>query len=388
MINKKKIAIIGSTGSIGKTVLKIVKKNPDKFKIKLLTANTNYKELLKQTESFNVENVIIKNEIAYKKFQKLNKNKNIKIYRDFSYLKKIFKNKIDYTMSSIVGIEGLEPTLKIIKYTKIIAVANKESIICGWNLISKELLKFKTKIIPVDSEHFSIWYSIKNNIKNIDKIVLTASGGPLLKKTKKQIKNIKLNEVLKHPNWKMGNKITIDSSTLMNKVFELIEARNFFKINLKNLDILIHPKSYIHAIIKYNDGMIKIIAHETTMEIPIFSSIYSNNEKYFKKTNINLSKLNNLEFSKVNIQKFPSIKILNMLPTKMSLFETVLVSANDELVRMYLEKKISYQDILKKLILLLKTNEFLKYKNKLPSNVSDVLNLDRYVRLKIKSIGV
>jgi len=388
MINKKKIAIIGSTGSIGKTVLKIVKKNPNKFKIKLLTANTNYKELLKQTESFNVENVIIKNEIAYKKFKKLNKNKNIKIYRDFSYLKKIFKKKIDYTMSSIVGIEGLEPTLKIIKYTKIIAVANKESIICGWNLISKELFKFKTKIIPVDSEHFSIWYSIKNNIKNIDKIVLTASGGPLLKKTKKQIKKIKLKEVLKHPNWKMGNKITIDSSTLMNKVFELIEARNFFKINLKNLDILIHPKSYIHAIIKYNDGMIKIIAHDTTMEIPIFSSIYSNNEKYFKKTNINLSKLNNLEFSKVNIQKFPSIKILNMLPKKMSLFETVLVSANDELVRMYLEKKISYHDILKKLILLLKNNEFLKYKKKLPSNISDVLNLDRYVRLKIKSISV
>ena len=388
MINIKKIAIIGSTGSIGKTVLKIVKKNPNKFKIKLLTANTNYKELLKQTESFNVENVIIKNEIAYKKFKKLNKNKKIKIYKDFNYLKKIFKKKVDYTMSSIVGIEGLEPTLKIIKYTKIIAVANKESIICGWNLITKELLKFKTKIIPVDSEHFSIWYSIKNNIKNIDKIVLTASGGPLLKKTKKQIKNIKLNEVLKHPNWKMGKKITIDSSTLMNKVFELIEARNFFKINLKNLDILIHPKSYIHAIIKYNDGMIKIIAHDTTMEIPIFSSIYSNNEKYFKKTNINLSKLNNLEFSKVNIQKFPSIKILNMLPTKMSLFETVLVSANDELVRMYLEKKISYQDILKKLILLLKTNEFLKYKKKLPSNISDVLNLDRYVRLKIKSISV
>ena len=388
MINKKKIAIIGSTGSIGKTVLKIIKKNPTKFKIKLLTANTNYKELLKQTKNFDVENVIINNIVAYEKFKKLNKNKRIKIFKDFHNLKKIFQKRIDYTMSSIVGIEGLLPTLEIIKYTKIIAIANKESIICAWNLIEKELYKFKTKIIPVDSEHFSIWYSLNNNIKKIDKIILTASGGPLLKKTKEQIKNIKLKDVLKHPNWKMGQKISIDSSTLMNKIFEIIEARNFFKINIKNLDVLIHPKSYVHAIIKYKDGMIKIIVHDTTMEIPIFNSIYSNNEKYFKKTSINLQKLNNLEFSKINNKQFPSIKILNLLPKKMSLFETVLVSANDELVRMYLNKKINYNDIVKKLISLLKSNDFIKYKKKLPSNVSDVLDLDKNVRLKINAESV
>ena len=229
--------------------------------------------------------------------------------------------------------------------------------------------KFKTKIIPVDSEHFSIWYSLNNNNPNInnnlniDKIFLTASGGPLLNKTNNEIKNIKIKDVLKHPNWRMGQKITIDSSTMMNKIFEIIEARNFFNLNLKNLDILVHPKSYVHAIIKYKDGMIKIIAHDTTMEIPIFNSIYLNNLKSFKKTNIDLIKLNNLNFTKVNINQFPSIKILNILPKKMSLFETVLVSANDELVRMYLNKKIEYRDIVKKLILLLKSKEFSKYKN-------------------------
>lgn len=388
MINQKNIAVVGSTGSIGKTVLKIIKKNQSKFKIKLLTANTNYKELLKQTKSFDVENVIINNKVAYEKFKKLNKNKKIKIFKDFYSLKKIFKKKVDYTMSSIVGINGLLPTLKIIKYTKTIAIANKESIICAWNLIEKELYKFRTKIIPVDSEHFSIWYSLNQDIENIDKVILTASGGPLLKKTKKQIQNIKLKDVLKHPNWEMGQKISIDSANLMNKIFEIIEARNFFKINIENLDVLIHPKSYVHAIVKYKNGMIKIIAHDTTMEIPIFNSIYLNNAKYYHKTDIDLKKLNNLELSDVNSNQFPSIKILKLLPKKMSMFEIVLVSANDELVRMYLNKKINFNDIVKKLILLLKSNDFVKYKKKLPSNISDVINLDRYVRLKINSKSV
>jgi len=385
---KKKIAIIGSTGSIGKTVLKIIKRDPARFKITLLTANKNYKELLKQTKEFDVKSVIIKNEMAYEKFKKINKNRNLKIFKDFNNLKKILRKKIDYTMSSIVGIDGLYPTLKIIKFTKVIAIANKESIICGWNLLNKELNRHKTKIIPVDSEHFSVWYSLNKNIVNVDKIILTASGGSLLKKTNKQIKKIKISDVLKHPNWKMGQKITIDSSTLINKIFEIIEARNFFNINLNNLEILIHPKSYVHAIIKFKDGIIKIIAHETTMEIPIFNSIYLNDLKNFKKTKIDLVKLNNLNFSKVNKNKFPSIKILKILPKKMSLFETVLVSANDELVRMYLNKKISYHDIVKKLISLLKSREFIKYKKKLPSNVSDILNLDRYVRLKINPKSV
>ena len=385
---KKKIAILGSTGSIGKSLIDIIKKDKKNFEVILLTANRNYKELLKQTKIFNVENIIINNTNAYKKFKKVNKNNKLKIFQNFNELDKIFKNKVDYTMSSIVGIDGLLPTLKLIKFTRVIAIANKESIICGWNLILKELNKFKTKIIPVDSEHFSIWYALNKNIKNVDKVILTASGGPLLNKTKSQINKIKIKDVLKHPNWKMGQKITVDSSTLMNKIFEIIEARNFFNIKLKNIDIFVHPKSYVHAIIKFKDGMIKIIAHDTTMEIPILNSIYLKEARYFKKTNINLSKLNNLNFSKVDKNKFPSVKILDLLPEKISLYETVLVSANDELVRMYLKKKISYKDIIKKLILLLKSNEFSKYKNKLPLRVSDVLNLDKYVRLKINPKSV
>ncbi len=385
----KKIAILGSTGSIGKTTLKIIKKNKSKFKIILLTANKNYKALIKQTREFKVQNVIITNKTSYNKFKSINKNPNIKIFNNFKNLDKIFKSKVDYTMCSIVGIDGLEPTLKLIKFTKIIAIANKESIICGWNIIKKKLKIFKTKLIPVDSEHFSIWYALRNNnTTNISKVFLTASGGPLLTFSKNKIKNINIKDVLKHPNWKMGNKITVDSSTMMNKVFEIIEARNIFDLSLKKLSILIHPKSYVHAILKFNDGMIKIVAHHTTMEIPITNSIYNTKINSIIKNNLDIQKLNNLNFSKVNYNKYPSVKILKLLPDKFSLFETIMVSANDELVRLFLKKKIKYNEIVQKLLKLISSKEFLKYKKKLPNSISEIVKLDRYVRLKINSKGV
>ena len=157
MKNFQKVAIIGSTGSIGKTVLKIINKNKRQFKIILLSANKNYKELLKQTKKFEVSNVIISDKFSYEMCIKLNKNSKINIFNSFKNIGNIFDYKIDYVMSSIVGLKGLEPTLKFIKYTKTIAIANKESVICGWNLIEKEINKFNTKLIPVDSEHFSIW---------------------------------------------------------------------------------------------------------------------------------------------------------------------------------------------------------------------------------------
>ena len=386
---KKKIAILGSTGSIGECLLKIVDKDKKKFDIVLLTANKNYKKLFYQTQKFNVRNVIIKDFVSYKKFKKINKIKNLNIYNDFNNLNKIFKKKIDYTMSSITGIDGLEPTFNIIKFTKTIAIANKESIICAWNLIKKQLNKYKTKFIPVDSEHFSIWYALKDiNIDEISKIYLTASGGPLLNISKKKIKNVKIKEVLKHPNWRMGKKITVDSSTMMNKVFEIIEAKNIFNVDLKKLSILIHPKSYLHALIVFNNGMIKLIAHDTTMEIPIFNSLYLNKANFFKKTNLNIKNLNNLNLSQVDINKFNSIKLLKLIPKKISLFETVLVSANDHLVRSYLKKQINYQNLIDKLDKILKLKEFVNLKKVSPKKITDIINLDEYVRLKINSKSV
>ncbi len=386
---KKKIAILGSTGSIGKSLLKIINKNKQKFEIVLLTANKNYKELLKQAKKNNVKNIIIKNQKSYDKLNKINKNKNFKIFNNFNNFEKIFEKKIDYVMSSIVGIEGLEPTVNIIKYTKSIAIANKESIICGWNLIKKNLIKHRTSFIPVDSEHFSIWYALKNvNISKIKKIYLTASGGPLLNAPKTKFNNIKINDVLKHPNWKMGQKISVDSSNMINKIFEIIEARNLFNLSLKKLSILIHPKSYIHAILIFNDGMIKIIAHDTTMEIPIFNSLYPINEEYHKNLKLNLKTLNELKLQKINSKQFPSIDFLKFFPDKISLFDTVFVSANDILVKSYLKKELKYKDIIKRLKKILQMKEFIKLKKISPKKISEIIKLDEYVRLKINTKSV
>ena len=380
---KKKISILGSTGSIGKTLLDIISKDRKNFEIILLTADTNYKLLYKQALKFNVKNLIITNTQKYNLLKKINKKKDLNIYNNFKNLRKIFKDKADYSMSSIIGINGLEPTLNIIKYSKKIAIANKESIICGWNLINKELKKNKTQFIPVDSEHFSLWFGLQNlKINNIEKMYLTASGGPFYNISLNKFKSIKINQALKHPNWKMGRKISIDSATMINKVFEVIEARNIFNINYKKIKILTHPKSYVHAILKFNNGLTKIIAHDTTMRIPIFNSLYLNNNKKLNSNKININSLNNLNFKIVELKRFPMVKLLNFLPSKQSLFETVIVSANDTLVELFLNNKIKFVDIQKNLFKIINKKRFLKFKNMYPKNIRDIVKLNNYVRLK------
>ena len=205
---KKKIAIIGSTGSIGTTTLKIIDNNKKKFDVLLLSTNKNIKKLLYQANKFNVKNVIVSNKSAYEKIKKISKNRNIKIYNNYNSLEKIFRSKVDYVMSSISGLDGLKPTIQIIKFTKNIAIANKETIICAWNLIKKELIKNNVNFFPVDSEHFSIWSLINgNSINNIEEIYLTASGGPFLNFSKKKLINISAKKAITHPNWPMGKKL-------------------------------------------------------------------------------------------------------------------------------------------------------------------------------------
>ena len=383
---KKKIAILGSTGSIGKTLIQVIKKDKKNFKIELLSANQNYKEVLNQAKIFNVKNIIITDKKSYLRLKK-KKLGNIKIFNNFNSLNVIFKNKIDYVMSSISGIYGLEPTLKIIKHTKKIAIANKEAIICGWHLIKRDIKKFKTSFIPVDSEHFSIFYALQgNNISNVEKIYLTASGGPLNNIPKKKLKSVKISEAINHPNWKMGKKISVDSATMMNKVFEIIEAKKIFNLKYDKLDILVHPSSYIHAITKFNDGMIKIIAHDTNMKIPIFNSLYDNKRKKITTDRLNLKKLNFLDFKKVDTDKFPSIKIIKKLQSKDSLLETIIVLANDELVNLFLLKKINFNDIVNILQKLINMKKFKKYSQKNPGNIKTIISLNNYIRKKINKM--
>ena len=291
-------------------------------------------------------------------------------------------------MSSITGLDGLRPTLNAIKFTKNILIANKEAIICGWNLIEKEMSKNKTKFIPVDSEHFSIWSLLKRNeLTKIDKIFITASGGPFLNLPKKNFSKISIKSALKHPNWKMGKKITIDSATLMNKVFEIIEAKNIFKIPYKDLKILIHPKSYVHAIIKFSNGLSKLLIHDTSMKIPIANAInYKNLSKNIKFNELDINKLNNLDFSSPDYNKFPSLKILKLLPNKISLFETVLITANDEVVKLFLNKKIKFTKIVPLINTIIKSKTFNKYKKITPKKLDNITKLSDFVRLKIKSL--
>ena len=382
---KKRIAILGSTGSIGKTLIEIIKKDKKNFDIILLTADTNYKEILKQAKILKVKNLIITDKKA---FSNLSRNRlgKIKVFNNYNSFNKIFKKKIDYVMSSISGINGLIPTIKIIKFTKKIAIANKESIICGWHLIKKDLKKFKTTFVPVDSEHFSIFYSLKGNkIFNVEKIYLTASGGPLINTQKTKLKNVKISEAIKHPNWKMGKKISVDSATMMNKVFEIMEAKKIFNLKYESLNILVHPSSYVHAIVKFNDGMLKIIAHDTNMKIPIFNSLY-NSQKKIKTDELNLKKLNFLDLKKVDIDKFPSIKIIKKLKNEESSLETIIVLANDILVDLFLLKKIYFTDIVSFLQKLINMKKFNSYKLIKLKDISSIILLNNQLRETINKM--
>ena len=386
---KKKIAILGSTGSIGKSTIDILRKDKKNFDVVLLTTNNNYREILKQAKEFKARNIIINNKKHFLTLKKKLRNNKINIFNNFQSFNNKFKSKIDFSMSAISGLEGLKPTLDLIKFSKTIAIANKESIICAWNLIQQRLNKYKTQFIPVDSEHFSIWSLLKGSNKlNVKHIFITASGGPFLNLPINKFQNINPFSALKHPNWKMGKKISVDSATLMNKVFEVIEAQRIFNIDINKFKILIHPKSYVHAIIKFNNGLTKILIHDTNMRIPILNSIYDKKNFNSKSKKLNFDYLNNLNFNEVDTSKFSSIKILKLIPRKNSLYETVMVTANDELVHLFLDGKINFLDIVKKLSMIMKLREFNKYRYINPKNFDQIKSLSSYVRLKVNNLCI
>ena len=383
----KSIIILGSTGSVGSTTLSVIKNN--NFKVKLLSTNKNASKLLKQAILYKVKDVIIEDENKYKKYYEIFKRKKIRLHLGLINIKKILNKRIYYCVNSISGIDGLSPTLDVIPLTKNLLIANKESIICGWNLIESKLKKYKTKFIPIDSEHFSIWNLIKSHDKdNIQKIVLTASGGPFLKISNRKLSNVKPNIALRHPNWKMGRKISIDSSTMMNKIFEYIEAKKIFNLKNNHLSILIHPKSYVHAIIFFKGGIIKFLAHETKMNIPISNAMNIFRFKAKDTLKKQLPNLNDLKFILPNKKKFPLLSIIPLLPEKNTYFETILITLNDNLVDKYLNGKINYISITRNLLRLIKSPYFLKYYKLKPKNIYDIKKMikitKKYLDIKIK----
>ena len=374
---KKKICILGSTGSIGKTTLEIISKNNKDFDVVLLSGNNNVKLLITQAKKFKPKYIYSNNFYFKEKLRVFCKDNNINLIDDLILLKKI---KFDITVAAISGIAGLLPTINIIKFSKKLLIANKESIICGWKFILKELKKYNCHFTPIDSEHFSIHNLIKNkNLNAVKDIYLTASGGPFFKK------NVNLNKVTpaqaaKHPNWRMGKKISIDSANLMNKVLEVIEASLIFNLPINKFKIIIHPQSLIHAIIEFKNGLSSMLYHYNDMKIPIANSLYNNFYNH-KNNDHNFLSQNQLTFIKANSKRNPSLKILKF---KNVLNESgfILINAlNEILVQKFLENKITFADITNKLLKILSANIVKNYlKNHQIRHINDVFKIYNFSR--------
>ena len=386
---KKKIIILGSTGSLGKSTLDIISNNKKNYSIELLVANKNFKTIHKQVIKFKPKFVYLANKIYSRRLSILLRNNKTKIITNFDEInKKISKS--DLMMSSITGLDGLKYNLSLIKKAKKILFANKESIICGWNLIKKEMDKYNSSYVPVDSEHFAISELIKNkDIKTIKNITITASGGPFFNFEKKLMKNINKKMALNHPRWKMGKKISIDSATMMNKIFEVMEAYRLFDLKADQINIVIHPQSIVHAIVNYKNGTSHALLHNTDMKIPISSGLFSDDvTKRSEFTEFNINKFNKMNFFKISTLKFPSLTILKNISETCTLFDTVLISANDELVDLFLDDKIKFSDIIFYLKKIIKLKSFSKYKYIKPKNFQEIQELNHSVRLKTRSICI
>ena len=383
---KKKIAVLGSTGSIGRNTLKVIESKKKFFKISILAANSNYKIIKDQIIRFKPNFFIIKNKNTFLKLKKEFSKTKTKILNDFNF--HLRSRYLDITVAAIPGLAGLEPTIIFTKKSKKILLANKESIICGWSIISSIAKKNKTEIVPLDSEHFSIYQLIKG-VKNnqIDKIFLTASGGPFLNFPLKKLKSITPSQAIKHPKWKMGKKISVDSSNLMNKILELLEAKKIFDFDFDKYKIIIHPQSLIHAIVKFKNGITKFLYHETNMMIPIANAMFDSKVdlKDFKIKESENNQIENLQFFDVDKKRFPVIKILKNL-NKYQSTPIIINAANEELVQEFLKRKISYNSIINYIFLVLRDKNYKKYAIQRPLNLSTIYKIDYWARKKIRTM--
>ena len=374
----KNISILGSTGSIGLSTLNIVDKKRNLFKIDLLSANTNYNLICKQIIKYKPKIFVVKDKIIFKKIKNKYKKSKIKILDSFN--KVDLKKRTDICISAIPGFSGLEPTIALIKLSKKILIANKESVICGWHLIKNLSKKKNTKLIPIDSEHFSISKLLENHkLEEIKKIYITASGGPFLNYKKSQMKKIKPKDALKHPKWKMGKKISIDSSTLMNKILELIEAQKIFNISSKKIEIIIHPNSLVHAIIEFKNGLIKLLYHETSMIIPLANAIFEGNfdiKTFYKNKNKNFE---NLIFKKVDKNIFPAIKLKNRVDEYPST-PIIINAANEVSVDQFINEKLPFLKINKIILSVLNDKNYKKYAIRNPRSISQIIKIDQWAR--------
>ena len=343
---KKKITIFGSTGSIGLSTLDIISQHNDKYEIVGLSINNNYEKLLEQVSAFKPKIVSIKDTNSFEKFKNRNTLKNLKILNGSDSFDDILNYETDIVVAAITGSAGLLPVVGAAKRGITIALANKESLVCSGSLVTALAKKNGSMILPVDSEHNAIYQVLDvKNKQNVSKLILTASGGPFLNKITEELQNISPEEAIKHPNWTMGKKISVDSATMMNKGLELIEAHYLFDMPHDKIDIVVHPESIIHSCVEYSDGSILAQMGNPDMRTPISYTLAYPNRIPTRVEKLKLSDIKKLTFYEPDFLKFPCLELAySSLKIKKSA-PTVLNAANEIAVDAFLKKKISFLSI-------------------------------------------
>ena len=339
----KKLSILGSTGSIGTQQLDIVKNNPEEFKIIGLTTNNNIELLKKQILEFKPEAVAVMDE---ENADLLKKSVDINVYSSIEGIIKVAKlSEADTVVNSLVGSIGVRPTIEAIKSKKNIALANKETLVAAGQIVMEEARKNNVNIMPIDSEHSAIFQCLNKEINNVNKIIITASGGPFRNYTKEQLENATVQDALKHPTWSMGNKITIDSATLMNKGFEVIEAHWLYGIDYGNIEVVIHPPSIVHSLVEFKDNSTLAQLSLPNMKIPIQYALSYPKRFPLETKKLNLIEIKNLDFEKPNFELFPCLKYAYDAGNIGWTMPAVLNAANEVAVNAFLENKIKFLDI-------------------------------------------
>ena len=343
----KMIGILGSTGSIGTQTLQVIDTFPGEYQIKYLTAHNNVEKLAEQALAYNPDTVCIVEEDKHLQLDELLKGTNIIVIsgRD-ALLETASRDDVDLTLNGLVGAAGLEPTIEAIKSGVDVALANKESMVMAGEMINNLLSKYSCNLFPVDSEHSAIWQCLTGeDTKQIKRIILTGSGGPFRTKPIEEFSQITRKEALQHPNWKMGNKITIDSATMMNKGLEVIEAFWLFGVKSSQIDIVVHPESIIHSMVEFVDGSIKAQLGVPDMKIPIQYALTYPRHSPSDWEGLDLTSIGKLHFEKPNIEKFSCIRLAYEALEKGGTAPVVLNIANDIVVAAFLNEHITFIDI-------------------------------------------
>jgi len=377
------ISILGSTGSIGRSTLEVVDKLKSRFKIIGLSAGRNVRLLHSQVEKFKPKVVSLERQEDADKFRQGCKDPSIQVFCGQSGAKNVagFEEN-DIVVSAITGINGLRPTLTAVKTGKKIALANKESMVVAGTLIQDLARESRAKIIPVDSEHSGVFQCLANGrIEDVKKVFLTASGGPFFRDSIDEMKNRTLEEALNHPQWRMGKKVTIDSATLMNKGLELIEARWLFGLKPKQLDILVHPQSVVHALVEMKDGVVLAQLSPTDMKIPIqFALTYPDRESAVLPS-LDLAEIQALEFYIADTKKFPLVNLACWVLEEGDSFSVALNAANEVAVEAFLQKRIKFFDISTVVVEIVES-----HKKENVGSIEEIFNVDRETRLRTRNL--